>query len=105
MSISSIYSKFAPIKPLDSDSLINAPKVTNGEKKQHFAEALQNAFKEVEDTQKVAEKGIEDVVLGRSSSPHEAMLALEKADIAFQLMSTVKSKIIRAYEEIIRTQI
>jgi flagellar hook-basal body complex protein FliE len=36
---------------------------------------------------------------------HEAMIALEKADIAFQLMTSIKSKIIRAYEEVMRTQV
>ena len=36
---------------------------------------------------------------------HEAMIALEKADIAFQLMNTIRGKIVRAYEEVMRMQV
>jgi flagellar hook-basal body complex protein FliE len=33
------------------------------------------------------------------------MVALEKADVAFQLMSAIRGKIVRAYEEVMRTQV
>jgi flagellar hook-basal body complex protein FliE len=36
---------------------------------------------------------------------HQAMIALEQANLAFRLMVQVRNKIISAYEEIMRMQI
>lgn len=70
-----------------------------------FGGMLTDAIREVDGLQKTADSKVEDLVLGKSASPHEAMIALEKADVAFQLMNSVRSKIIRAYEEIMRAQV
>ena len=35
---------------------------------------------------------------------HSAMIAVEKADLSFQLMMQVRSKIVAAYQEISRMQ-
>lgn len=71
-----------------------------------FGEMFSNAIKEVDTLQKQADNQIEGLVTGKDGvTSHGAMLALEKADIAFQLMSAIRSKIIRAYEEVIRTQV
>lgn len=74
--------------------------------KSSFADVLGNTMKEVNQLQLTAEDKIESFVLGRGAiTPHNAMIALEKADVAFQLMNTIRSKIIRAYEEVMRTQV
>jgi flagellar hook-basal body complex protein FliE len=71
-----------------------------------FGDVLKNALKEVNSLQNDADTQIEGLTLKKDGvTPHSAMVALEKADIAFQLMSAVRSKIIRAYEEVIRTQV
>ena len=71
-----------------------------------FGDVLSDAVKEVDTLQKSADQGVENLMLGKgNTSPHEAMIALEKADIAFQLMNTVRSKIIRAYEDVMRAQV
>ncbi len=71
-----------------------------------FGDMLENALKEVNTLQNEADAQIEGLTLKKDGvTPHSAMVALEKADIAFQLMSAVRSKIIRAYEEVIRTQV
>ena len=36
---------------------------------------------------------------------HDAMIALEKADVAFQLMNAVRTRIVQAYQEVMRMQI
>jgi len=36
---------------------------------------------------------------------HNTMIAIEKADLTFQLMMQVRNKIISAYEEIMRMQV
>ncbi len=63
-------------------------------------------MREVDSLQKQADQSIEHMITGKGGvTPHEAMIALEKADIAFQLMNRVKSKIVAAYQEVMRTQI
>mgnify|MGYP001420671467 CR=1 FL=1 len=71
-----------------------------------FADALKSALDEVDRLQVEADTKIERLSTGKGDvTPHDAMIALEKADVAFQLMTTIKSKIVRAYEEVIRTQV
>lgn len=84
-------------------SLENSEKESKGGS---FSQMLSNAIGEVNDLQIQADKSIESVTTGKGEvSTHEAMIALEKADVAFQLMSTIKTKIVRAYEEVLRTQV
>lgn len=72
----------------------------------NFGQMLQNALQEVNDLQIKAEDQIEGLTTNRPGvTPHSTMVALEKADVAFQLMSAIRGKIIRAYEEVIRTQV
>ncbi|MFN4894232.1 MAG: flagellar hook-basal body complex protein FliE [Pseudomonadota bacterium] len=71
-----------------------------------FGDALADALKEVNSLQNEADSQIEGLTLKKEGvTPHTAMVALEKADIAFQLMSAIRGKIVRAYEEVIRTQV
>lgn len=71
-----------------------------------FNEFFDKAIQEVNNLQTEADKQIEGLTLKQDGfSPHSAMIALEKADVAFQLMSAIRGKIVRAYEEVIRTQV
>ena len=54
--------------------------------------------------QNEADMTIKQVVSG-DCDVTDAIVALEKADVAFQTMMTVRNKIVAAYEEIMRTQI
>ena len=74
--------------------------------KESFGEVFADAIREVNELQKSADSQIEGLALGQEGvTPHGAMLALEKADVAFQLMSNIRAKILRAYEEVIRTTV
>ena len=67
---------------------------------------LGQAVKDVNQMQLQADEQIEGVILNKDGiNVHDAMIALEKADIAFQMMNMIRSKIIRAYQEVMRTQI
>ena len=43
--------------------------------------------------------------LGNESDLHSVMMALEKADLSFQMMMQVRDKIVQAYEEIMKFQV
>jgi flagellar hook-basal body complex protein FliE len=48
---------------------------------------------------------VEALATGQSQNIHQAMIALQQADISFQLMMQIRNKLITAYEEIQRMQI
>ena len=104
MSIDAIKAGIGHIPTLDQ--ITKSKEINTKDGQVSFSEMFANTVKEVNSMQSVADKQIESLTTGKGNvTPHEAMLSLEKADIAFQLMSQVRSKIIRAYEEIIRTQV
>lgn len=104
MSISMINGVFNPIPGITTPSIQPKPGTVSGAK--NFAAEFQSAVQQVDKMQGDADKQIESLVTKKTTiAPHEAMIALEKADIAFQLMTTIKAKIIRAYEEVMRTQV
>jgi flagellar hook-basal body complex protein FliE len=71
-----------------------------------FSDVMGDVIKEVDSSQKNSNKMLEDLVTGNSSvTVHDAMIAMQKADVAFQLMNKVRAKIVRAYEEILRTPV
>ncbi len=70
----------------------------------NFKDALKDAIKKVDRLQKEADKTIEEFSLDRLPL-HKTMIAIEKANLSFQLMVQVRNKILAAYEEIMRTQV
>lgn len=70
-----------------------------------FSDALLNAVSEVNNLHQTADKAILNVQAGNAGGLHEAMIALEKADISFRTMLTVRNKLIEAYQEIMRMQV
>ena len=48
--------------------------------------------------------GIANLAAGKQKDIHATMIALEKADVAFQLLMQVRNKIISAYETVMRMQ-
>lgn len=107
MSISGISQKIGSIQPIIQPQDTPGLKQSGSEKGQgSFADAFVDALKEVNHMQIDADKQIENLILGKGGvSTHDAMIALEKADVAFQLMNQIRSKIVMAYEQVLRTQI
>ncbi len=70
----------------------------------NFKDALKDAIRKVNRLQKEADKTIEEFSLGRLPL-HKTMIAIEKANLSFQLMVQIRNKILAAYEEIMRTQV
>ena len=69
-----------------------------------FGTMLAQSLEEVNRLHIAADDAIENLAAGKQKNIHEAMIAMEKADIAFQLLMQVRNKIIAAYEAIMRMQ-
>jgi flagellar hook-basal body complex protein FliE len=106
MSISGIDAKMPQIPSIQGIQKNTEGDVQRSGAQGGFGDVLADALKEVNNLQNEADSQIEGLTLKKEGvTPHTAMVALEKADIAFQLMSAIRGKIVRAYEEVIRTQV
>ncbi|MBI5142198.1 MAG: flagellar hook-basal body complex protein FliE [Nitrospirae bacterium] len=70
-----------------------------------FGDTLNEAIQQVSSAQQEAETAIRGIALGDGTDVHTAMLAMQKADMSFQMMMQVRNKLITAYEEIMRMQV
>ena len=67
-------------------------------------ETLRGAMDEAEQLQGTADAKVSAMLQGNGMDVHSAMIAVEKADLSFQLMMQVRNKIVAAYQEISRMQ-
>ena len=83
-----------------------APKVgAGGAPEKGFGEFLTESLQKVNDLQKDADAATVQIAEGGEAGIQEAMVAVEKADVAFKLMMEVRQKILDAYQEITRMQV
>ncbi len=70
-----------------------------------FLDTLKDSIKRVGELEKEADKEVEKLARMESDDVTSTMMAIEKADLTFQLMMQVRNKIIDAYQEIMRLQV
>jgi flagellar hook-basal body complex protein FliE len=69
-----------------------------------FLAVLHGAMDDMQQLQGQAEAKVAGVLEGTGADVHSALIAVEKADLSFQLMMQVRNKIVSAYQEISRMQ-
>ena len=68
-----------------------------------FLDSFQGAMHAVEGLQSDANAKVQQMLAGGEGQElHTTMIAVEKADLAFQLMMQVRNKIVQAYQEVSR---
>jgi len=70
----------------------------------HFADVLKQALQEVTDANTTSEQEARNLISGNATDMHTAILAVQKADVSFQMMMAVRSKLVSAYQEVMRMQ-
>ena len=70
-----------------------------------FADVLREALERVNETQQQADLAVRRVATGEADELHEAIIALEKADLTLRLTAQVTQRAVEAYREISRMQI
>lgn len=70
-----------------------------------FMDHLEASIKQVNDTQKLADKKATDLATGKETNIHETMLNASNAELSFNLMVQVRNKALEAYQEIMRMPI
>jgi flagellar hook-basal body complex protein FliE len=66
----------------------------------NFLETLKNAVGQVQDLQSQADTQVAGMLNGDGQDVHSAMIAVEKANLSFELMVQVRNKIVSAYQEV-----
>ena len=97
------------IAPLNNiEQLLNSAireRQSEGEANGSFAGIIKQAMNDVNQAQVEADQAIQELATGNEKDIHQTMIALEKAEVSFQLMMQVRNKIVSAYEEIMRMQV
>ncbi len=69
-----------------------------------FMNTLDGVMTQVGDASQDAQTKVRELLQGNGQDLHTAMIAVQKADLSFQLMMQVRNKIIQAYQTISQMQ-
>ena len=70
-----------------------------------FSTMLGKMVAEVNDKQINASSAVNNLQTGNNVSLHQAVIAMEEANVSFQLMVEVRNKLLDAYQEIMKMQV
>jgi len=70
-----------------------------------FGQMLEGSMDRVNQLQKEADANINNLANGQQTDIHQTMIAVEKAEVSFQLLMQIRNKVIAAYDQIMRTPI
>lgn len=70
-----------------------------------FTETLKEAIESVDDAQKKAGEQVTAFISGEQENVHEVMIAMNQAQLSFQLMTEVRNKMLDTYQELMRMQV
>ncbi|HID56706.1 TPA: flagellar hook-basal body complex protein FliE [Candidatus Poribacteria bacterium] len=76
-----------------------------GKASSSFVDILRDSIRRVNELQIEADKAIAELATGKNRDIARTMIAVEKANIAFQMMTQIRNKIVEAYQEIMRMQV
>lgn len=70
-----------------------------------FANLLGKMVEDVNAQQNAASAAVNGMQAGQNVSLHQAVIAMEEANVSFQLMVEVRNKLLDSYQELMRMQI
>ena len=103
--MSQIYGPTSGIAPIPEIAPGGSPGTAGTAGPSGFVDSLKSAIGKVNDTQLEAGKAVGALMTGDTQDLHRTMVALQQADVSFQLMMQIRNKLVAAYEEIQRMQV
>ena len=70
-----------------------------------FGGILNQFVGEVNEKQIASSQAVNDLLAGKDVPLHQAMIAMQEAGVAFQLMVEVRNKLLQGYQDLMRMQI
>ncbi len=77
----------------------------DGAGKAGFSNFLSQAVAEIDGKMQTAKAEQAKVLTGESTNLHQAMIAMQEANVAFTLMVEVRNKLVESYQEVMRMQV
>ena len=74
-------------------------------KPDNFATLMQQYVQQANQETKAANAAGVDLAMGESNNVSETLVAMQKANLSFQLMLGVRNKLVDAYREVMRMQV
>ena len=102
------FNEIAPAVPSPLTPTTNpaaAPPKINGQGVASFESLLRGFVSEVADKQAASRDAVQGLLGGKNVSLHQTMIAMEEAQVSFQLMVEVRNKLLEAYQELMRMQV
>jgi len=99
-----LLQRTSPIQQLkDLESKVQ--KKSTGPGGASFKDFLTEAVETVDKAHQASDQEIKKVLSGELQDVHSAMIAMQKADLSFQMMMQVRNKLLEAYQEVMRMQV
>lgn len=70
-----------------------------------FSDMLTDAINSVDQAMKESDQKVQSFIAGETENVHDVMIAMQRAQVSFQLMTEIRNKAIETYHEISRMQI
>lgn len=106
--MSSVLDSAAAAVPLsDPGTAFSAPLLSPGGASAAaapFSDLLTDAVGQVNQLETQAQTAVEGLMTGAGVDVHQAMIATEKADMAFELALAVRNKAVQAYQQVLGMQ-
>jgi flagellar hook-basal body complex protein FliE len=99
--MSTSISSLTPSSPIAPHA---AAAASTGDKSTNFSSVLDGAIQSVEQPRKEANQAIQNLLNG-DEELHTVALAVQRADLTFDLGLQVRNKIVSAYQEVMRMQL
>jgi len=92
-----------PVKPASTPALSMSP-TNKKDKRPGFADHLKASFLTTNVLQHKAATAQVELSTGRNGNIHETLLAMNKAEVSFRMLTEVRNKVVSAYQEVMRMQ-
>lgn len=89
-----------PQSGMDSSGGVGLGKKAETSAQSDFMNTLNNAMDQVGQLQSEADGKVAQLLSGNGQDVHSAMIAVEKASLAFAMMVQVRNKIVQAYQQV-----
>ena len=70
-----------------------------------FNDTLKQYINEANDLQISADRSIQRMIAGEDIDAHDVMVAVEKANMSFEMVMEIRNKMLEAYREVMKTQV
>lgn len=102
--ISSIAAAAAALPSLAGGSQASTLNAGQGAESAPFSELLTDAVGQVDQLESQAHAAVTGLISGSGVDVHQAMIATQKASMAFELALAVRNKAVQAYQQVIGMQ-